>query len=111
MLYGPYMAKFSLVPVSSELQALTGAEVDLAGRPNGLREALKSFFATHGGEWEFRAQLLTDREKMPVEDASIVWPEDLSPYIPIARLSGAWRGLRRLDTWTPNGRTTVRLSS
>ena len=87
MLYGPYMAKFSLVPVSSELQALTGAEIDLAGRPNGLREALKSFFAIHGGEWEFRVQLLTDREKMPVEDASIVWPEDLSPYIPIARLS------------------------
>ena len=81
------MAKFSLVPVSSELQALTGAEVDLAGRPNGLREALKNFFATQGGEWEFRAQLLTDREKMPVEDASIVWPEDLSPYNPIARLS------------------------
>jgi hypothetical protein len=82
-LYGQVFVGACLVRIA----ALTGAEVDLAGRPNGLREALKSFFATHGGEWEFRAQLLTDREKMPVEDASIVWPEDLSPYIPIARLS------------------------
>jgi len=111
MLYGPYMAKFSLVPVSSELQALTGAEIDLAGRPNGLREALKSFFAIHGGEWEFRVQLLTDREKMPVEDASIVWPEDLSPYIPIARAINqgkpSWRVPRPARKGQRSNRSTL----
>ncbi|MDM0085105.1 hypothetical protein QTI17_31415 [Variovorax sp. J31P179] len=28
----------------------------------------------------------TDLEKMPIEDASVEWPEDLSPYVVVARV-------------------------
>ncbi len=31
-------------------------------------------------------QLCTDLERMPVEDASVPWPEDESPYVAVARL-------------------------
>ncbi|MFH7468074.1 catalase, partial [Pseudomonas syringae pv. tagetis] len=27
-----------------------------------------------------------DLEKMPIEDASTIWPEDLSPYVAVARI-------------------------
>ncbi len=85
--HGRYMAKLSLAPVSPELTALTGEKVDLSGRPNGLRDAVCQHFSQHGGEWELRAQLCTDLETMPIEDASVVWPEDESPYIALARIT------------------------
>lgn len=87
ILYGPYMAKLSMVPVSGALQRLIGREVDLTGRPNGLRDAVVEFFKTHGGVWELRAQLCTDLNTMPIEDATVRWPEDQSPYVPVARVT------------------------
>lgn len=84
--YGDYIAKLSVVPVSPELTALTGAPLDVNGKPDGLREAVVAFFRRHGGVWELRVQLCTDLERMPVEDASARWPEELSPYVPVGRI-------------------------
>jgi hypothetical protein len=87
LLYGPYIAKFSIAPVSPELTVLRDAPVDLRDRPDGIRDAVNAHFAQHGGNWELRVQLCTDIEAMPIEDASAVWPEDRSPFIPVARIS------------------------
>jgi hypothetical protein len=84
--YGDYFAKMSIAPVSTELAALTDMHVDLDDKPNGMRDAVSDFFATHGGEWEVRAQLATDIGTMPVEDASARWPENESPYVAVARI-------------------------
>jgi hypothetical protein len=98
ILYGRYFAKLSLVPVSPELKALTDQTVDLSDKPNGLREAITAHFATHGGRWELRVQLATDIDKMPIEDASVVWPEALSPFVTVARIEvqpqSAWSEAR-----------------
>lgn len=88
-LYGLHMAKWQIAPVSAELQALKDAPVDLDDKPDGLREALNQHFATHGGEWELRVQLCTDLEAMPIEDATVPWPEDQSPFVPVARITVA----------------------
>lgn len=85
-LYGPYFAKLSVVPVAPELTALTDAPVEVNGEPDGLREAVKAHFAQHGGAWEIRVQLGVDIEQTPIEDASVVWPEELTPYVTVARL-------------------------
>jgi hypothetical protein len=45
------------------------------------------FFKTKGGVWEVRAQLCTDLELMPIENAAVVWPEETSPYQPIDRIT------------------------
>ncbi len=84
--YGDYVAKLSVAPVSPELTALTDKPIALSGRPNALREEINGFFAEHGGEWEVCVQLCTDLETMPIEDASVVWPEDQSPFRPVARI-------------------------
>jgi hypothetical protein len=86
MLYGPYMAKLQVVPVAPELTALTNAPLDMKDRPNAIRDAVVEHFAASGGTWEVRVQLCTDLEAMPIEDASVVWPEDRSPYVTVARL-------------------------
>lgn len=84
-LYGPYMAKFALAPVSPALRALDGAALPNAA--DTQRAAIAAHFSREGGEWELRVQLCVDLDRMPIEDASVVWPEELSPYVPVARLS------------------------
>jgi len=86
ILFGDYMAKVSVAPVSAELKALKDAPVDLKDKPDGLRDAVVDYFGAQGGDWELRIQLCTDLDKMPIEDASVEWPEDLSPYVAVARL-------------------------
>lgn len=98
ILYGMYMAKVSIAPVSEALIKLKNASVDLADKPDGLREAIVDFFETETAEWELRVQLCTDLEVMPIEDSSIAWSEDLSPYIAVARITAkpqlAWSEAR-----------------
>lgn len=85
--YGEHIAKLAVAPVSPGLTNLTGAPLNVNGKPNGLREAVIDFFAESRGEWEVRVQLCTDLEAMPVEDATVAWPEDQSPYIAVARIA------------------------
>jgi hypothetical protein len=100
-LYGLHMAKWQIAPVSPELQALKDASVDLDDKPDGLRAALNAHFAAHGGEWELRVQLCNDIEAMPIEDATVVWPEDKSPFVPVAHISvpvqPAWSDARSAE--------------
>lgn len=60
--------------------------MDLKDRPDGLRDAVSGHFATTGGEWDFRVQLCTDLDTMPLEDASVEWPQARSPFVTVARL-------------------------
>ena len=87
ILYGRYMAKLSVVPYSGGLRALKGKQIDVRHRPDGLREEVVKFFKHRGAVWELRAQLCTNLTQMPIEDAARRWPERLSPYRPIARIT------------------------
>ena len=85
--FGGFIAKISVAPKSPELKALTRSRLNVNGVPNGLREAVLNFFKKNGGVWEVRAQLCTDLEHMPIENAAIVWSEEVSPYQRIARIT------------------------
>jgi len=86
-LYGDYMAKFSLTPVTPVLTSLKDQPIDVDSDDDALRHLLQDFFATNGGEWEFGVQLSTDIDKMPLEDASVEWPEDESPYLSVGKVT------------------------
>ena len=87
VLWGPYMAKLSLAPVSSELKALTDQPIELKGRPHALRDEVRQHFASQGGTWALRVQLCTDLQAMPIEDASVPWQESDSPWHTVATLT------------------------
>jgi hypothetical protein len=97
-LYGDYMAKFAVKPASPGLRNLVKAPLDLKGKPNGIRESVVEFFRANAAEWELQAQLCTDLKAMPIEDAATQWPEDRSPYRPVARIiipaQDAWNASR-----------------
>jgi catalase len=83
--YGDHVAKICFTPASDNLKALTGKHLDHS-KYSALRDSVVEFFRTETAEWEVKVQLATDLEKMPVEDASVRWPEDESPYVPVGRL-------------------------
>ncbi len=87
ILYGDYIVKIAVAPVSPELTALTKAPLDLNGRPDGLRESVSEFFRSNGATWEVQVQLCTDFDVMPVENAAKPWPEDQSPYVTVGRIT------------------------
>jgi hypothetical protein len=87
MRYGDHVAKIQVRPASPNLRALTGAPLDHRGDPDALRDAVAEVFAGAEAEWELCVQLATASDSMPIEDASAVWPEDESPYVPVARIT------------------------
>ena len=51
-----------------------------------LRLALEQKLATQDVTLEMRVQVQTDSFRMPIENAGILWPESLSPRVPVATL-------------------------
>ncbi|WP_347558941.1 catalase family protein [Robbsia sp. KACC 23696] len=95
LLYGEYYGKVSVAPVSPGLQSLTDQAVSLKDNPDGLRAAVVAFFSQNDAEWEIRVQLAADREQFPIEDASQEWPESVSPYVAVARIT-----VPKQDAWS-----------
>lgn len=84
--YGMYIAKIAFVPASNNLIALRNKKLEQPGNYSAIRDAVVRFFKTERAQWDVCAQLATDLERTPIEDATAVWPEELSPYVPVARL-------------------------
>ena len=84
--YGDYVAKVCVAPLSDNVKALTGGAVAYNGDGSELRDIVVNFFRENSADYEFRVQLNTDLAKMPIEDASVEWPETLSPYVGVAKL-------------------------
>jgi hypothetical protein len=83
--FGVNIAKIRAVPTAETLRKLAGRPINPGD--NGLREFVVEFFRNNAAEYELCAQLCTDLRRMPVEDASVEWPEDVSAPQPIARIS------------------------
>ena len=72
---------YSIKPCSDE-------KTRIPGKPsaNYLREAMVKTLSTKAVIFDFMIQVQTDAYRMPIENASVEWPEKLSPFIPVARL-------------------------
>jgi hypothetical protein len=80
--FGPYVAHFSLHPVSEAQTSLTAPtkEDDLE------QPAISAFFEQHEALYTLRAQFASSKAWHPVEDASTMWPESSSPYHELATI-------------------------
>ena len=84
--FGDHIVKWQLAPVSPELTSLTKEVIDVAGRPDALREEVRRGLIEAGGQWELRVQLNTNLDTMPIEDATQLWDEKESPFRTVATL-------------------------
>ena len=93
--FGRYIAKLRVAPATPGLRAL----LDSPFKPedyNGLRTAVVAFFRTETAVFELAVQLCSDLRTMPVENANKEWPEEQSPFQPVAQLRFAAQ-----DAWSP----------
>ncbi|WKB54627.1 catalase family protein [Eleftheria terrae] len=93
--YGDHVAKVSAAPLSASVRRLAGQPLPGEG-DSALRDAVVDFFSRESAEYQLRVQLCTDLTRMPIEDASIEWPESDSPWLPVATLS-----LPQQDAYSP----------
>ena len=93
--FGDHIAKISAAPLSENVKALTGKDAG-AMEYSTMRDLVVAHFHEQGAEYQLRAQLCTDLERMPVEDAAVLWPEEVSPHQPIATLR-----IPAQDPWSP----------
>jgi hypothetical protein len=83
--FGDYIAKINASPApGSAISRVTGTAI--GSEDDALRELVTAFFTANEAEYELRAQLCTNLDQMPIEDASIKWPEELSPHQRLGRL-------------------------
>ncbi|HTN77228.1 MAG TPA: catalase family protein [Pirellulaceae bacterium] len=84
--YGDYVAKYR-VRLAGEL---SGSVLDLvtklATQPDAMRLMLAETLRSQALLFEFQVQLQTATDSMPVEDATVPWPESESPYRTVAIL-------------------------
>ncbi len=93
--YGDFVAKLSVSPKSANVRALTGVQMDVDDF-SAIRDLVVDYFKSNDAEYELRAQLCTDIDAMPVEDAAVLWSEDASPHRPVATIR-----INRQDTYGP----------
>ena len=54
---------------------------------NYLREAMVNSLSEQAMEYDFCIQFQTDPQRMPIENASVMWSEKLSPFIRVAKIT------------------------
>jgi hypothetical protein len=73
--------KYSIKPYSGSKSIIPMPPPD-----NYLCEAMVRTLKNAKVEFDFMVQLQTDPHRMPIEDASVRWPERLSPFVRVAKL-------------------------
>ena len=82
--YGDYVAKLGTFPVSTAQDALKDWRLDPHEDEDGFRHATVDFIRRHDTVFELRVQLWTNADTQPIEDASVAWSTDESPYRTVA---------------------------
>lgn len=73
--------KFSVRPCSNRKTKIPWNPPD-----DWLRQSMTKTLSQTDAEFDFCIQLQTNPKRMPIEDASIEWPERLSRFVPVAKI-------------------------
>lgn len=84
--FGKYVAKYRAKPAGDHLDSYLSLIAGLSSQPDALRSALEETLRTQEVLFEFQVQLQTSDRTMPVEDASVEWPESESPFRTVGHL-------------------------
>ena len=84
--HGDYIAKVRFAPVAVFAEKVVQRELDLASAAEVYRPALIAELRDRPYEFDIQVQLCADLAQMPVEDVTVEWPEQLSPFVTVAKL-------------------------
>ncbi|GGJ70979.1 catalase family protein [Streptomyces brasiliensis] len=107
--HGGYIAKVRIAPDPACAATVVERQMDVTSAAEVFRPALVTELCERPYAFDIQVQLCADLERMPVEDLTVEWPEQLTPYVTVAKLrfpqqdiSGE-ENLRRMDalSFTP----------
>ena len=98
---GESAAKLSLVPANAD--APKGSTGSGDGK-DALRDDLVARLQAGPIVYRLRAQLFVDEATTPIEDASVVWPEEKSPFVELGTVR-----LKQQDVLSPPGQNVEEL--
>jgi hypothetical protein len=84
--FGKYVAKCRAKPAGDRLDSDLDLIKRLGFEGDAMRLALEETLRTQEVLFEFQVQLRTSEQTMPIEDPTIEWPENESPYRTVAHL-------------------------
>ncbi|MHA6723586.1 catalase family protein [Sphingomonas sp. RS2018] len=84
--YGDHIAKLSLAPATPQMQALTGETIDASEDRDAIRHQVREEMRGMDVVFELRVQLCRDIEKQPVEDPTVEWLEEDTPFQRVGEL-------------------------
>ncbi len=84
--FGEYVAKYRVRPAGDRDESYLELVKSLALQPDALRLALEQTLRTQEVLFEFQVQFRTSEQTMPIEDATVEWPENESPFRTVAHL-------------------------
>ncbi|MGC5008666.1 catalase family protein [Streptomyces sp. DT203] len=84
--HGDYMAKVRFAPDPACAAAVIRRSMDVASGPEVFRPALVAELRERPYAFDIQVQLCADLERMPTEDLTVEWSEELSPFLTVARL-------------------------
>ncbi|MGP3949802.1 catalase family protein [Streptomyces sp. 7N604] len=84
--YGDYIAKVRTAPTEESLKSIVHDTVDVAADGEAFRNTLVAEMGERDHAFELQVQLNVDLSRMPVDNTSVEWPEQLSPWVTVARI-------------------------
>lgn len=84
--FGKYITQISTAPLSDSVMTLTGKPVPSHAGDNVHRDMVVDFFRTNSASYAVGAQLSTNLQTMPIENAKVAWPQKESPFETVATL-------------------------
>lgn len=84
--FGDYVAKYRAKAAGDRQESYLALVQRLGSQTDAMRLALEETLQTQEVLFEFQVQLRTSEQTMPIEDATVEWPESESPYRTVAHL-------------------------
>jgi hypothetical protein len=85
--HGDCIAKVRSRPTAPSVEQIRHRDVNPKTSREPFRETLVSEAREREHHFELQVQLRTDPTRMPVQNTSIVWQEELSPFVAVARIT------------------------
>jgi hypothetical protein len=84
--HGDYVAKVRVAPAAGSAAQVIHQELDLSSGPDVFGPTLVDELQARGFDFDLQVQLCADLEAMPVNDVTVEWPEQLSPFVTVGRV-------------------------
>lgn len=105
--HGDYIAKVRVAPTPASAETVVQRTLGLRSGRHVFRPALVSELREHALEFDVQVQLCADLERMPVEATTDRWPEELSPFVTVAKLRLPQQDIGGEDNFTKMDATSM----